>query len=68
MKAKGKVPWKAERAKIVRRLESAGLVVDYVEAVDGETLAPVKRLEKGVAVLLAVYCGKTRLIDNILIK
>ena len=68
VKAKGKVPWKAERAKIVRRLESAGLVVDYVEAVDGETLAPVKRLEKGVAVLLAVYCGKTRLIDNILIK
>jgi pantoate--beta-alanine ligase len=68
VKAKGKVPWKAERAKIVRRLESAGLVVDYVEAVDGETLAPVKRLEKGVAVLLAVYCGKTRLIDNVLIK
>ena len=68
VKAKGKVPWKAERAKIVRRLESAGLVVDYVEAVDGYTLAPVKRLEKGVAVLLAVYCGKTRLIDNILIK
>ena len=68
VKAKGKTPWKAERAKIVRRLESAGLVVDYVEAVDGETLAPVKRLEKGVAVLLAVYCGKTRLIDNIQIK
>ena len=68
VKAKGKVPWKAERAKIVRRLESAGLVVDYVEAVDGETLALVKRLEKGVAVLLAVYCGKTRLIDNVLIK
>ena len=68
VKAKGKVPWKTERAKIVRRLESAGLVVDYVEAVDGETLAPVKRLEKGVAVLLAVYCGKTRLIDNVLIK
>ena len=64
VKAKKTVPWKACQAKIVRKLESAGLKVDYVEAVDGETLAPVKRLEKGVAVLLAVYCGKTRLIDN----
>ena len=64
MKAKKTVPWKAYQAKIVQKLEAAGLKVDYVEAVDGETLEPVKRLEKGVAILLAVYCGKTRLIDN----
>ena len=64
VKAKKTVPWKAYQEKIAKKLEAAGLKVDYVEAVDGETLAPVKRLEKGVAILLAVYCGRTRLIDN----
>ncbi len=49
---------------VVARLEKAGLVVDYVEFVDGETLAPVRKTAKGVCVLLAVYDGKTRLIDN----
>ena len=62
--AKGTMPWRAYRARIVKTLEKAGLVVDYVEAVDAETLVPVKSLSKGVAVLLAVWCGKTRLIDN----
>jgi pantoate--beta-alanine ligase len=64
VKAAKSLPWRAERARIVRRLKKAGLAVDYVEAVDGNTLEPVARLEKGVAVLLAVYCGRTRLIDN----
>ena len=68
VKAKGALPWKSERAKIARRLKKSGLVVDYVEAVDGETLEPVDRLAKGVAVLLAVYCGKTRLIDNAVMR
>ncbi len=62
--AKGTMPWHAYRARIVKALEKAGLVVDYVEAVDAETLVPAKSLSKGVAVLLAVWCGKTRLIDN----
>ena len=62
--AKGTMPWRAYRTRIVKALEKAGLVVDYVEAVDAETLVPAKSLSKGVAVLLAVWCGKTRLIDN----
>ena len=62
--AKGMIPWRAYRAKIARALEKAGLKVDYVEAVDAETLVPVTTLAKGAAVLLAVWCGKTRLIDN----
>ena len=45
-------------------LESAGLKVDYVECVDAETLEPRKKVAKGCCVLVAVYCGKTRLIDN----
>ena len=62
--AKGARPWKALQKKAWTALEKAGLRPDYVEAVDAETLAPVKPLAKGTAVLLAAYAGKTRLIDN----
>ncbi len=62
--AKGALRWAARRAAIARTLESAGLKVDYVEAVDADTLEPVGTLRAGNAVLLAVYCGRTRLIDN----
>jgi pantoate--beta-alanine ligase len=57
-------PWSVQRRRIVKCLESHGLKVDYVEAVDSLTLRPVKAIRYGVAVLLAVYDGKTRLIDN----
>jgi pantoate--beta-alanine ligase len=42
-------------------------VIDYVEAVDRKTLKPVRDLKKGTLVCCAVYFGKTRLIDNIII-
>ena len=54
-------------ASLRRSLEKSGLVVDYVECVDAETLEPRKTPKKGCCVLVAVYCGKTRLIDNILV-
>ena len=38
--------------------------IDYVSAVDANTLAPVDSLSGPVLVALAVYIGKTRLIDN----
>ncbi len=53
-----------EKRRITKLLEVAGLQVDYVEFVDGALLAPVKVLKAGDCVLLAVYNGKTRLIDN----
>ena len=62
--AKGSVPWRGCRTSIVRSLEKAGLKVDYVEAVDAKSLIPVKTLVRGTVVLLAVWCGRTRLIDN----
>lgn len=55
---------KTEKTRITKALEKEGLKVDYVEFVDGETLEDVKKTAKGVCVLLAVYNGKTRLIDN----
>ena len=41
-----------------------GLRVDYIAAVDGETLEPVACLRAGVVIALAVFNGATRLIDN----
>ena len=42
--------------------------IDYVEAVDALSMAPVEKLEGTCMLALAVYIGKTRLIDNTLIN
>ena len=42
--------------------------IDYVEAVDGVTMMPVDKIEKDTLVAIAVYIGKTRLIDNFSVK
>ena len=54
-------------ARLRRDLERAGLKVDYVECVDAETLEPRRKPAKGCCVLVAAYCGKTRLIDNVVL-
>lgn len=38
--------------------------VDYVEFFDPETLEPVRQIKRGTQMALAVFVGKTRLIDN----
>jgi len=59
------IEWRPRRTQIVRFLRESGLNVDYVEAVEADTLTPVESsLAKGNVVLLAVYCNGTRLIDN----
>ena len=42
--------------------------VDYAEIVDAETFEPVVRVARRCYAVLAVYIGKTRLIDNMLIE
>jgi len=42
--------------------------VDYAEIVDAESFEPVTRVGKPCYVLLAVFVGKTRLIDNLYIE
>jgi len=42
--------------------------VDYAEIVDAETFEPVVRISRRCYAVLAVYIGKTRLIDNMLIE
>jgi pantoate--beta-alanine ligase len=46
-------------------LEAAGFEVDYVEAVDPETMERPDRIRRGLALSAAVRVGKTRLIDNV---
>jgi len=57
-------PWPAQKRRTGKYLAAHGLKVDYVEAVYADTLKPASAIKKGVAVLLAVYDGRTRLIDN----
>jgi pantoate--beta-alanine ligase len=53
---------KAAVAKIVSAAPDARL--DYVEFFDPETLLPQKQVKRGTHMALAVFVGKTRLIDN----
>jgi len=45
--------------------EAALARIDYVELVDAESLEPTEMAGPNSVLLLAVYFGKTRLIDNI---
>jgi pantoate--beta-alanine ligase len=50
-------------------LESEPLAsVDYAEIVDARTFEPVTHMRRSCYALLAVFVGKTRLIDNLLIE
>lgn len=42
--------------------------IDYVNVVDFGTITPVDKIGKSVLVAIAVYIGKTRLIDNFIIE
>ncbi|WP_295716501.1 pantoate--beta-alanine ligase [Mucilaginibacter sp.] len=44
-----------------------GIIPEYFEIVDGDTLKPVTAATKKVVALVAARAGKTRLIDNMLI-
>lgn len=53
---------------IARRIgEIPGSRIDYIEVCHPETLRPLSRLRSPAVIVLAVWVGTTRLIDNILI-
>jgi pantoate--beta-alanine ligase len=52
--------------RIIRRKKRAR--IQYIEIVDLDELNPVKRIQGRVLIALAVLIGKTRLIDNIIIR
>ncbi|EDU38246.1 pantoate--beta-alanine ligase [Clostridium sporogenes] len=50
---------------IVSRLNKEPLAkIDYVSIVDSDNLHPVEEIKSSILVAIAVYIGKTRLIDN----
>jgi pantoate--beta-alanine ligase len=56
-------------AEMRRVIESEPMArIDYVEAVDAETIEPVERLSRDTLFAMAVYIGKTRLIDNFIVQ
>lgn len=59
----------ALRATMRNGLEQAGITqIDYVQVVHPETLAELDQIEGDAIALLAVFVGKTRLIDNRIFK
>ena len=57
------------RALLVRQMAKAPLArLDYAEISDGDSLQPVKTAARNTVMALAVFFGRTRLIDNLLLK
>ena len=60
---------KAVIAKVIDTIGKEPLArIDYAEIVSMDDLVPLDRIDGGALVVLAVYIGKTRLIDNIRIS
>lgn len=56
------------KKEIKRKIKDAGVEIDYVETVDPATLTPVDKITGEVLIAAAIFVGKTRLIDNTIIK
>jgi pantoate--beta-alanine ligase len=64
-KAGRAIPAARLRAELKRFIERASAArLDYVEFFEPNTLVPVSKVKRGVHMALAVFIGKTRLIDN----
>jgi pantoate--beta-alanine ligase len=55
-----------EVRKIIEEDKSA--VIDYVKVCDAHTLEDIEEIKAEAVIALAVNMGKTRLIDNIILK
>ena len=59
----------ALRAALEQELATAPLArVDYAEVMDAEDLQPLETVEKPAVLAVAVYFGRTRLIDNLVVQ
>jgi pantoate--beta-alanine ligase len=57
------------RALITRMIQTAPLArIDYVEISDADSLEPLKTVRGNAVIAVAVFFGKTRLIDNLWIR
>ncbi len=53
---------------IKRKIKETNSEIDYVEIVDPHTLLRKERVSDDVLIAAAIYIGKTRLIDNIIVE
>ena len=59
----------AVKEAMIKKIESEPMAkIDYVEAVDGLSMQPVEEIKAPALVAMAVYIGKTRLIDNFIVE
>lgn len=54
--------------RIKNEISASGGKIDYLEAVDADTLQPANKKEGGILLAAAVFFGTTRLIDNVVIE
>lgn len=53
------------KARITAKISSEPLaIIDYVEILDSDSLKPINKITASALIAVAVYFGKTRLIDN----
>ena len=59
----------AVKEAMIKKIESEPMAkIDYVEVVDWNTLESVDKVDGPVLTAIAVYIGKTRLIDNFIVE
>ena len=63
----GEINAKKIKVEIIDKINKTDGKIDYVEIVDGKSLDQVKEINKGNVIALAVFFGKTRLIDNVIL-
>lgn len=69
MVEEGETDAKTVKDAMIQEIEAEPLAkIDYVEAVDGLSMQPVETIKAPALVAMAVYIGKTRLIDNFVVE
>lgn len=59
----------AVRKAIIQEIEKEPMAkIDYVDVVDFDTITPIEIIQGSVLVAIAVFIGKTRLIDNFIVE
>jgi pantoate--beta-alanine ligase len=65
VKKQGPIPSYGLKSRLKKLIEAEPAArVDYIEFFDPQTLAPTQKVSRGTHMALAVFLGKTRLIDN----
>lgn len=65
----GETDAQAVRRAIMQEIEKEPMAkADYVDVVDFETITPIDTIQGSVLVAIAVFIGKTRLIDNFIVE